>query len=139
MFCFVLSRVVSCQASPGVGGLPLLSEEGHGLVGGSQPLARHFLMQRHPLRGRRMEKREGSFVKPSSCLVFSYIMLQVHLYMLYCTALCVCVLAHHVVPGRNDELLLLVVSGSALLIVVLYKRTSTSITVRFYRAGVNTF
>lgn len=46
----VLSRMVSCQASPGVGGLPLLGEEGHGLVRGSQPLAGHFLMQRHPLR-----------------------------------------------------------------------------------------
>lgn len=40
--------MVSCQASPGVGGLPLLGEEGHGLVRGTEPLARHFLMQRHP-------------------------------------------------------------------------------------------
>ncbi len=48
----VLSGMVSRQASPGVGGLPLLSEEGHGLVRGAEPLARHFLMQRHPLRRR---------------------------------------------------------------------------------------
>lgn len=45
--------MVSRQASPGVGGLPLLSEEGHGLVRGAEPLARHFLMKRHPLRKRK--------------------------------------------------------------------------------------
>lgn len=53
-----LSRMVSCQASPCVGGLPLLGKEGHGLVRRAKALARHPLMQCHPLRQRERERED---------------------------------------------------------------------------------
>lgn len=52
--------MVPCQASLGVGGLPLLGQEGHGLVGGTDPLARNLLMQRHPLRERQTDRQRRS-------------------------------------------------------------------------------
>ena len=55
----VLSRVVSRQASLGVGRLPLLGEERHGLGRGAETLAGHLLMQRHPLRKTRSQVRVG--------------------------------------------------------------------------------
>lgn len=48
-FFHPLSGTVPHQASPGVGGEPLLGEEGHGLIGGSEPLAGDPLGHRHPL------------------------------------------------------------------------------------------
>lgn len=49
-FFHPLSGAVPNQASPGVGGEPLLGEEGHGLIGGAEPLAGDPLVRRrHPL------------------------------------------------------------------------------------------
>lgn len=53
LFFFIfLSWMLSCQASSGIGGKPLLGKKGHGLVGGADLLAGNPLMQRHPLRYR---------------------------------------------------------------------------------------
>lgn len=53
----VLSWLVPCQVSPGIGGLPLLREEGHGMAGGTLPFTSHSLVQGHSLKE---GEREGN-------------------------------------------------------------------------------
>lgn len=97
----VSSWLESGQAFPGVGVLPLLGEEGHGLVGGTLALACDFLMQSHALK--RMVGRSwivGGGAELPCFYAYTY----------------------HVVPSGDDELLLLFVPRPGLLVVMLCQK-----------------
>lgn len=108
-------------------GLPLLGQEGLGLVGRTRLLSHHLLMQGHTL-GRERERnraiRHVNVLLPKK----NKTNIQVIAAPIMPTAPILCRLGtygqrfitHHVVPGTYDEFLLLVMSGPALLIVMLH-------------------
>lgn len=108
----VSSRGESGQAFPGVGVLPLLGEEGHGLVGGALALAGHFLMQSHALKW--TVKRSWTVGGGDELGLYTS--------------------TYHVVPSGDDELLLLFVPGPGLLVVVLCQKHQDG-NVRFVWVG----